>query len=235
MMHKDVKRIIAETVGAIILLSLTCLTAKAQTHYSSQVSIGAKAGADFSRVFFNPGVKQSLLTGAVAGITVRYIEENHFGLIAELNFEQRGWKENFEGAPYNYSRTVNYMQIPFLAHIYFGRRGRFFFNAGPEIGFVIGSSVKSNFDPWHIDQLPDFPINHKNTKEMTMDVNQKIDFGISAGLGGEFFANPRHSLYLEGRFYYGLGNILKSGRQENFNASNSMSVMVTLGYWFRIK
>lgn len=235
MMHKDVKRIIAETVGAIILLSLTCLTATAQTHYSSQVSIGAKAGADFSRVFFNPGVKQSLLTGAVAGITVRYIEENHFGLIAELNFEQRGWKENFEGAPYNYSRTVNYMQIPFLAHIYFGRRGRFFFNAGPEIGFMIGSSVKSNFDPWHIDQLPDFPINHKNTKEMTMDVNQKIDFGISAGLGGEFFANSRHSLYLEGRFYYGLGNILKSGRQENFNASNSMSVMVTLGYWFRIK
>lgn len=207
----------------------------AQTHYSSRVSLGAKAGVDFSRVFFNPSVKQGMLLGGVTGFSVRYIEENHFGLIAELNFEQRGWKENFEGAPYNYSRTINYLQIPLLAHIYFGRRGRFFFNAGPEIGFVLGSSSKSNFDPYNISSLPDFPIKHKNTQERTMDVNQKIDFGISAGLGGEFFAIPRHSIYLEGRFYYGLGNVLKSGRQENFNASNSMSIMVTLGYWFRIK
>lgn len=68
-----------------------------------------------------------------------------------------------------------------------------------------------------------------------MEVNQKIDFGISAGLGGEFFVNPKHSLCLETRFYYGLGNILKSGRREPFSASISMSVMATVGYWFRIK
>lgn len=223
-------------VAALLLTALIGVTANhAQTHYRSRVSLGAKAGAGFSRVFFNPGVKQNMLAGVVAGMAVRYVEEDHFGLIAELNFEQRGWEENFENAPYSYSRTVNYIQIPLLAHIYFGRRGRFFINAGPEIGFVIGSSEKSNFNPSDISTLPDFPANHKNTQEMTLKINQKIDFGISAGLGGEFFATPRHSFYLEGRFYYGLGNILKSGRREPFAASNSMSVMATLGYWFRIK
>lgn len=218
-----------------ITLLLATLGLNAQTHYSSRISVGVKGGMDFSRIFFNPTVKQGMKMGAVAGVAIRYVEEEHFGLIAELNFEQRGWKENFEGAPYEYSRTVNYIQIPLLAHIYFGRRGRFFFNAGPEIGFMIGSSEKCNFNPADISSLPDFPSNHKNTDEMTLPINGKIDFGISAGLGGEFFATPRHSLYIEGRFYYGLGNVLKSGRQQPFSASNSMSVMATIGYWFRFK
>lgn len=219
----------------LLLMAMVAVGLHAQTHYTSRVSLGLKGGVDFSRVFFNPSVKQGMLLGGMAGVTVRYVEEDHFGLIAEVNWEQRGWEENFEGAPYHYSRTINYIQIPLLAHIYFGRRGRFFFNAGPEIGFVLGSSVSTNFNPLATGSLPDFPSNHKNTYEMTMDVNQKIDFGISAGLGGEFFVTPRHSLYLEGRFYYGLGNILKSGRQQPFSASNSMSVMATVGYWFRIK
>ena len=226
---------IAKYLLGAFLASLAGFSAVAQTHYSLRVSVGVKGGVDFSRVFFNPSVKQGMLTGGVAGVTFRYIEENHFGLIAELNWEQRGWKENFEGAPYHYSRTVNYLQIPLLAHIYFGRRGRLFFNAGPEVGFVLGSSTKANFDPENTAGLPGYPSDIKRTDEMKLPVKQKVDFGISAGLGGEFFVAPRHSLYLEARFYYGLGNILRSGRQEPFSASNSMSVMATVGWWFRIK
>ena len=83
----------------------------------------------------------------MAGIMFRYIEENHFGLIGEVNFEQRGWKENFEEAPYSYSRDLSYIQIPLLAHIYFGsEKAKFFFNAGPEIGFMIAEKTNSNFD-----------------------------------------------------------------------------------------
>ena len=70
---------------------------------------------------------------------------------------------------------------------------------------------------------------------MTMPISQKIDYGISAGLGGEFSLNRRNAIYLEARFYYGLGNIVKSGRTDPFNASNQMSVSLSVGYWFRIK
>ena len=97
-----------------------------QAHYSSNVAIGVKGGVDFSQVFFNPSVRQKICIGMTGGVMVRYIEENHFGLIAELNFARRGWVENFEEAPYNYSRTLNYVELPVLAHIYFGRRGKFF-------------------------------------------------------------------------------------------------------------
>ncbi|MDE6071265.1 MAG: PorT family protein [Muribaculaceae bacterium] len=207
--------------------------ASAQTHYASNVSLGVKGGIDLSRVTFTPSVKQNFAMGMNAGVTFRYIEENHFGLIAEVNLEQRGWSENFEEYPYEYTRTLNYVQIPFLAHIYFGRRGRFFFNAGPEIGFMIGESTSANFDYHNLSSIKDFPI--RTTYQYEMAAENKVDFGISAGLGGEFSLNKRHSIYIEGRFYYGLGNVLKSGRTENFRGSNSMSIMASIGYWFRIK
>lgn len=219
-----------------VLFILLGLSLKAQIHYESNISVGAKGGVSISRTFFNPNVPQGMKIGGVAGFTFRYIEEKYFGLVAELNFEQRGWTENFEDAPYSYSRTINYLQLPVLAHIYFGNeKARFFVNLGPEIGLFIGESTSANFDIHDYESLPDFPVRNRNNTQFALPVEQTIDYGISAGLGAEVFVNKKNSLTLEGRFYYGLGNQLKSGRTEPFNASNSMSIMVTLGYWFRVK
>ncbi|MDE6537743.1 MAG: PorT family protein [Muribaculaceae bacterium] len=224
---------IGKVLAIAIFFAVGCFESLSQTHYNSSVYLGVKGGVDLSRVNFTPSVKQSFLPGVNFGASIRYIEENHFGLIAELNFEQRGWKENFEEAPFKYSRTINYLQVPFLAHIYFGRRGRFFFNAGPEIGLRLGESTSSNFDYTDVTNVTGFPL--RNTYQYLEKAEQVFDYGISAGLGGEFFINRKNSVYLEGRFYYGLGNVLKSGRTENFRGSNSMSLMISAGYWFRIK
>ena len=222
--------------GCLLLFSLfICLIAEGQTHYQSNVAIGVKGGMDFSEVFFNPKVKQSFQPGLTAGIMVRYIEENHFGLIGELNFAQRGWKENFEGAPFNYSRDLDYLELCFLAHVYFGKRGRFFFNAGPQVGYYLGEHIKANFDPWAISSIPDFPTTNRINQQMIEPINIKIDYGISAGLGGEFNLNRRNSLFVEARFYFGLANIFSTRRADYFNASNQMSLSATLGYWFRVK
>lgn len=209
--------------------------AHSQTHYSSNVSVGVRGGVDFSKVFFNPAVKQSMAMGMTGGVMVRYIEENHFGLIGELNFVQRGWAENFEGAPYDYKRTLNYVELPVMAHIYFGRRGKFFFNAGPLVALYLGDSVKSNFDPQQMATLPDFPLSNRMNEQMQLDVNQKFDYGICAGLGAEFNLNRRNSISLEARFYYGLGNVFSAKRADTYNASNQMSISATVGYWFRVK
>jgi hypothetical protein len=40
---------------------------------------------------------------------------------------------------------------------------------------------------------------------------------------------------LEGRFYYGLGNVFGSRKKDAFSASTGMSFMVTLGYMYRLK
>ena len=219
----------------ILWILFGILTASAQTHYKSNITFGVKGGADMSRVFFNPSVKQTFNFGGTAGVMFRYVEESHFGLIAELNFVQRGWKENFEGAPYDYSRTLNYVELPVMAHIYFGRRGKFFFNAGPEVSYMFKETTSCNFNVSEMATLPEFPNTNRTNTQMTMPVKNKFDYGIAAGLGGEFNINRRHSLCLELRFYYGLGNIFGAKRTDVFNASNQMSLSATIGYWFRTK
>ena len=206
----------------------------AQTHYSANVAVGVKGGLNLSRVQFTPSVEQSFNPGFNGGVTFRYIEENHFGLIVELNYEQRGWKEDFEDrGEFRYSRTVDFLQLPFLAHIYFGRRGKFFINAGPSVSLRLRESTSSNFDYANVSSISGFPL--RTTAQFTLPAKQKIDYGISAGLGGEFSINRRNSIYLEGRFYYGLGNLLQSGRNESLRGSNSMTISISAGYWFRVK
>ena len=230
----SLRRILLTVALATVALTYPATEGSAQAHYTSRVSLGVKGGADIARMFFNPSVKQSFKPGAMAGFMFRYVEESHFGLIAELNFIQRGWKENFEGEPFSYERTLDYLQLPVLAHIYFGRRGKFFINVGPEIGVRLSQKVKSDFEWWHASELPGFPKYHQ-TMQYNEKITQRLDYGISAGLGGEFSINPHNSLNLEVRFYYGLGNLFGASRKDNFNGSNSMALEFTLGYWLRIK
>lgn len=225
-----------------LLFSLTALllslTVMAQRQYSPNFAIGAKAGTTMSRMSFSPEVKQQFLNGYMIGVTARYTEENHFGLIGEINLQQRGWKEDFEenSDKFNYSRTLTYVQIPLLTHIYFGsRKFKGFFNLGPEFAYLLSSSTKANFDYADIKSVPDFPQGYRTNDQLNMDVENKFDYGISAGAGIEFIVKQKHSFMLEGRFYYGLGNIFHSAKKDVFSASRGMSIEITLGYMIRIR
>lgn len=220
----------------LLFLSVSAsIAVRAQTHYSSNVSFGVHGGIDLSQMFFNPSIKQGWPVNPMFGAAIRYIEENHFGLIGEVNWVRRGWKENFEGLPFRYQHNIDYIEIPVFAHIYFGRRARFFINAGPQIAFKIGDSVSANFDPYNTGSIPDFPNTNRRNEAMTEPVTQKVDYGITAGLGCEYNINIRNSISLEARYYFGLGNIFASGRRDTFRASNTMYIAICAGYWFRFK
>lgn len=223
---------IATILTYIIAISLSL---SAQNHYSSRFYIGAKTGMTMSRMDFAPNVKQSMVNGFMGGVTFKYSEEKNFGVIAELNIHQRGWKENFEGAPFNYERKLTYIQLPLLTHIYFGGRSfKGFFNLGPEFGYMISDNISSDFDYTQPLAQVGFP-SDRMTEQMSKEISNKFDYGISLGVGMEFIAKRRHSVTLEGRFYYGLGNIYPDSKSDTFSASRSMSIQVALGYMFRIK
>lgn len=221
---------------AAVIAAIMPAESAAQRYYSPNVSIGAKAGMTMSQISFAPSIRQSMIQGSMAGLTFRYTEERNFGLIAELNIEQRGWKEDFEELPFEYSRTLTYIQLPLLTHIYFGsRKFKGFVNLGPEFGYMIASGTKSNLNYSDIASVPDFPSHNRMTEQLTTEVKNKFDYGISAGLGMEYFIKRRHSIILEGRLYYGLGNIFPASKADTFAASRSMSIQVTMGYMFRLK
>lgn len=220
----------------LISILLTLFTSGfSQTHFDSRVDLGVRGGVTLSSVMFKPSITGTLGMGYTGGLTFRYSEENHFGLIAEVNFVQRGWAEKFEDLPYKYQRVLDYIEIPVMSHIYFGRRGKFFINAGPEIAYYLGDHIKSNFDYRNTSELEGFHDKNRRDEQLIMNVSQKLDFGIVAGLGGEFSINRKNSLAVEARLYYGIGNVMPSGRQDTFGLSNQLSIAVTAGYWFRIK
>lgn len=221
----------------LICLLLTSLAAMSQRQYSPNFAIGGKAGMTMSRMTFSPDVKQHFLNGYMAGITMRYTEEKYFGLIGEINFEQRGWKENFEESDrFSYSRTLNYIQIPLLTHIYFGsHKVRGFFNLGPEFGYLLSSSINANFNYRDVSAIPDFPKGYRTNEQLNMEITNRFDYGISGGAGIEFILKRKHSLLLEGRFYYGLGNIFPAAKKDYFSASRGMSIEVTLAYMIRVR
>lgn len=222
-------------LAVILTTALLALTATAQTHYKGTIAVGGKAGASFSKVNFNPSVQQTMEPGVTAGVTFRYIEEKNFGLIAELNMTQRGWKEAFDDIDYNYSRKFTYLELPIMTHIYFGNRVKGFFNLGPELNVMLGNNIKSNFAYQEAASLEYFIQDTRHIEQLTMEVNNKLDYGICVGAGMEVGLNTKHSLLLEGRFYYGLTDVFPNHKTDIFSGSNSMSVTVTLGYFYRLK
>ncbi|MDE6099246.1 MAG: PorT family protein [Muribaculaceae bacterium] len=226
---------------ALILIAACAVSASAETHYKPRISLGARAGASLSRISLSPSVRQNWLQGTAGAVTFRYTEEKIFGLIAELGWNQRGWSENFsdpngERNPLMYKRSITYINLPVMTHIYFGtRRMKFFFNAGPEASYMISSNISSNFDYANPTSSPHWPERARMTEQLTMEISNRFDYGITAGAGGEFYLNPRNSISLEARFYYGLGNIFPAKVSDTFSASRCMSLEFTLGYWFRIK
>lgn len=223
---------------SVVALLLLPLTVMAQREYSPNFSVGVRGGATLSNMAFTPEVHQNMLQGITMGVTARYTEERFFGLIGEVNLTQRGWKENFardEAPQFEYSRTLTYVQIPLLTHIYFGsRKFKGFVNLGPEIGFMIGDKVTSNFDYKNYESIEGFPQGYRTNEQLKMDVQNKFDYGIAGGVGMELFINRRNSIQLEGRYYFGLGNIYKATKRDFFASSRGTSIEVTLAYLFRI-
>ena len=92
----------------------------------NNLAIGINGGLNMSQVEFSPSIKQTNKNGMVLGVTARYMSEKYFnmlcGIQVELNYSQRGWNEKIEdGSENTYSRTMNYLEVPFLAHLAFGK------------------------------------------------------------------------------------------------------------------
>lgn len=220
-------------IAALVALAGS-LTASAQHYYTPDFSIGAKGGVTLSKMDFMPSVRQKMTQGMTFGLMARYTEEKLFGLVGELNITQRGWAEDFQGKPFSYSRHLTYIQLPLLTQIRFGwRKAKIFINLGPEAGYMLASNIKSDFNYADLKSVEGFP-SGRRTAQLALGIDNRFDYGIAGGAGVELFASPRNSFLLEGRFYYGIGNVFKATRTSDFTASRGLSIEVTLGYFFRI-
>lgn len=232
-----------------VLLSSVCANGQVGDH-RSDFSVGFNGGYAMSTVGFTPKVTQSSHGGVTGGLSFRYVCEKYFNTICsvygEVNYTQMGWKEDIAtedrqpvinpvtGQPEAYSRTLNYVQVPLFAHLAWGRETKgfqFFVQAGPQFGYLINESTESNFnfDDRNMDDR-----SNKVCAQDTMAVENKFDYGIAVGAGLEWSIPRVGHFLLEGRYYYGLGNIYGDSKRDYFAKSNHNCIVVKLTYLFDI-
>jgi hypothetical protein len=220
------------------LACLLVLPAMAQLgEERSNLALGVNVGMNMNKADFNPQIKQKSHNGMAFGVVARYMSEKYFnmmcGIQAELNYSQRGWSENIEdGSGDSYSRTMNYVEIPLLAHLAFGKDAldkccKFFINAGPQIGFFLNEKEKMS-DTWDPTHRPNGVVQQYG--KMT---ENKFDYGILGGLGVELSTKYGHFL-LEGRYYYGLADFWESTKKDEFGRSGHSYMGVRLTYLFDV-
>lgn len=222
-----------------LLLSLGISPLYAQKEiFKGELYLGAGGGSLFSKVDFVPSVPMGFKQGIYGGISAKYISEKHLGIVMEINYAQRGWEEEFESSSdFSYSRTLNYVDIPFMTHIYAGRKTRFIVNIGPQISFLVGDNQKMSqalSDDLDERRAADPEARIGMQYEGAYDL-KKVDYGLIGGIGMEFKTGIG-DFDLEGRYYFGLGDIFTSRRSENayFSRSASRVIGVKLTYYMRM-
>lgn len=236
----------------ICLLVFFPMVSMAQVgEYRNDLAIGFNGGYMLSNVGFTPKVTQTFHGGLTGGLSFRYVCEKYFNSIcsiyAELNYAQMGWKEDIldrEDQPVindetqikeEFSRTLNYVQLPIFARLGWGKEQRgvqFFFQAGPQVGYYLSDKVTKNFD---LNKRNSLKRANDEVHQDTMAVENKLDYGIAAGIGMEYSLPKAGHLMLDLRYYYGLGNIYKDTKRDYFGKSNNSSIILKLTYLFDLK
>ncbi len=216
--------------------------------YRSQLALGVNGGYVLSTVGFNPEIPQKQYGGLTGGLSVRYTCEKYFksvcALVAEVNLSQTGWREDIltaddlpvvnpaTGLPEEYERRLTYVQVPVFARLGWGRERKglqFFFQAGPQVGFFLGDKSKASFD-YPQRNTADRIGAQKDAVQDSLAIKNKFDYGIAAGLGLEYSHPKIGHLMLEGRYYYGLGDIFGNSKRDYFGRSNLGNIVIKLTY-----
>lgn len=183
-----------------------------------EMYIGVNGGITESMVMFTPAITQGFLMGFNGGVVFRYIAEKNVGVQAELNFSQRGWKE----ASGLYTRQLNYIELPFMTHIYIGHKNRVFFNLGPKISYLISEKTLLNTT-----------VGSTETQQITA-IQHPFDYGLCTGLG--YLVNFKGKIFqLDTRANYSLSDVFADTKRDVFSTSNNLNISVNFAWLFQVK
>lgn len=203
----------------------------------NDLSIGFTGGYTMNQMDFNPRIKQGLKGSPMAGFAARYVCEKYFTTVCAVELEVQycnlGWKEEIEDGSLNtYTRDLHFIQVPMLMQMGWGRERRgvkFIVEAGPQIGMYLkGSETFGGEGAWDDSHRPN-GVNFQYGKEP----DNVFDYGIAGGAGLEFSTPIGHFL-LQGRYYFGLGDIYDNSKKGVFGRSANQTISAKLTYLFDI-
>ena len=128
---------------SFIIYHLSFSVAQAQIgDHRDEFAVGVNGGYVMSTIDFMPVVPQKQFGGLLGSVTFRYTTEKYFSsicaIVGEVNYAQIGWQQDIldskdnpvinrvTGLPEEYERRINYVQVPLLARMGWGRERKGF-------------------------------------------------------------------------------------------------------------
>lgn len=186
--------------------------------------------------------------GPFFGISLETQVSPLFSLVAEINYTSQGGKKNgmqvitnvppgfptdiYLYADFKNETILDYLEVPVLARLNFGRRLRFFVNAGPYVGILVRArAVTSGSSLIYLDQAGTQPI---ISSPVSFDANTDVkdslrstNIGLYAG-GGVKYPVGFGAFILEAHFQLGLTTIQRDVATSG--KSQTGAVVISLGY-----
>ena len=255
--------VLAVWAGALIVILLTA--GSVPTFGSAdQIKVGAHGGLSIPNIRDgdNPFSKgYTSRQGPFIGLFAEYRLQPNFFLRTEINYASHGGKR--EGlqpvitdlpglavpqelllyADFDNETILDYLEIPLLAGLTWGKKPRLFVHAGPYIGILIrAKTITGGKSSLSIDDAgtpllipPDYqplpPFSFDATTDSKEDIND-LSAGIAGGVGLAFPAGPGE-LVLSVRFSLGLTNIQADA--ETYGKSHTGAIVLTIGYAYAVR
>lgn len=212
-----------------MLLLILSIAVSAQPRLRTpEMYVGVHAGAMASTMLFKPNIAnidimQSPLT-INGGLVFRYAGHKVCAIQTELNYMQRGWRETITlgQTTMDYTRQLDYIEIPLLMHLYFGKeRFRGFFNLGPQIGYCIRDVAT--------------PLPEGVTAPHYLPIDKPFDWGLAGGLGCYLRTRKIGLFQLEARFNFSMGTTYNNRKVDYFSQSNAMNLSLNFAYLWEVR
>lgn len=184
----------------IVLLTFVASTQSVAQGYSygqddrANLQFGLKAGANYSNVYDSEGEEfdADAKFGFAGGIFVSVPVGTYFGFQPEALFSQRGFKATgiILGAPYELTRTINYIDLPLLLSIKPARMVTLL--AGPQFSFLLNQRNSFESTSTTVEQEQEFE--NDNLRKGTLGVTAGLDFNagnviVGTRIGWDMFNN----------------------------------------------
>jgi hypothetical protein len=241
------------------ILLLAALLSFAGAAHAQSTWLGLKGGLSIPDLSGGNGNQLSSdYTSRLAanfGLLSEYKIERHFSIQVELNYAGQGGKRDgmqpitnlpsnlasmvppgsYLYANFNNKAVLDYLELPVLAKLSWGRASGFYINAGPYFGYLLKATEKTSgtseiyADPHGQEVVDPQPTSFDANTDITSSIH-RFNIGVTGG-GGLFCHLDRNDkLFVDARFEYGLINIQKYSADGSNNTGN---LLLSLGYAHR--
>lgn len=188
----------------LIILGFTILTFESIFGQENKIDIGPEGGPSLIFMRGNAIIAStnSPTIGFSGGVFLQYNFKKILSLRTSIAYERKGSIVNGQ-AGYVYGNPIDvgtthinddYLTIPLLVRAKFGRKMKYFFNAGPYLGYLLKET---------------FVLRGENTPKTKIDntsLNKRFDYGLSTGLGFVIPIKDKFAFSIEIRNNLGLFN-----------------------------